>query len=95
MNVLNENENKLLDRTEVVAEFDTPTGTISRSQVLQELKKKYSGEIVLVKITQKFGENKSTAEARVYSDAEKAKIAEPEWRFKRGMPKDTGKAQKA
>jgi len=45
MNVVSEKENKLFDRKEVVAEFDSQAGTVSRKHVLQELKKKYGDEI--------------------------------------------------
>lgn len=85
MNVIEEHENKLYDRKEVQAEFDTHAGTVSRKQVLQELKKKYGGEIVVEKIEQKFGEKKVLVKARVYADAVKASEFEPKWRTERGL----------
>jgi len=80
MDVLEEKENKLFERKEIVAEFEAGAGTPSRKQVLQELKKKYSGEVVVEKIEQKFGEKKVLVKARVYGSPEKAGLFEPKWR---------------
>lgn len=86
MNVVEEKENKLFDRKEVAAEFDSHGGTVSRKQVLEELKKKYSGcTVVVEKIEQKFGEKGVTVKARVYASDEKAGLFEPEWRMQRGL----------
>ncbi|MBS3070495.1 30S ribosomal protein S24e [Candidatus Micrarchaeota archaeon] len=85
MNVVEEKENKLFERKEVVAEFDSHGGTMSRKQVLEELKKKFHGEVVIEKIEQKFGMKSVTVKARVYASAEKAGSFEPEWRKQRGF----------
>lgn len=93
MNVLHEKENKLLERKEITAEFETHDGTISRKNALQELKKKYGGEVVIEKIEQKFGEKKVTVEARVYASSEKAIAFEPKWRLERGLAEAKPKAE--
>lgn len=96
MNVVDEKENKLYARKEIAAEFDSTAGTASRKHVLEELKKKYSGEVVIEKIEQKFGEKKVLVKARVYASADKATLFEPNWRRQRGLaaPK-AEEAQKA
>ena len=88
MNVIEEKENKLFDRKEVLVELDNSAGTVSRQHVLQELKHKFHGEIVIVKITQRFGSKKASITARVYADKEKAEKFEPKWRMARGTPKE-------
>ncbi|MFH1056639.1 MAG: hypothetical protein V1717_02480 [Candidatus Micrarchaeota archaeon] len=97
MNVVLEKENKLFDRKEVVAEFDSQAGTVSRKHVLQELKKKYQGEIVVESVEQKFGKKTVLVKARVYANAEKARAIEPKWRFERteGKKEAGGEAKPA
>lgn len=93
MNVINEKENKLFERKEVTAEFETHSGTISRKNALQELKKKYGGEVVIEKIEQKFGDKKVVVEARVYASSEKANAFEPRWRMQRGLAQEKAPAE--
>ena len=94
MDVLEEKENKLFERKEVKAEFDAHAGTVSRKHVLDELRKKFHGEVVIVKVTQHFGNKRALVEARVYPSKEKAVEAEPEWRRARGMPKEKTEEKK-
>jgi ribosomal protein S24E len=87
MQVNEEKENKLFNRKEVEITLDSKGGTVSRKAALEELKKKFSGEIVIEKIDQKFGRNFVTVKARVYPSKEDAVKYEPQWRFDRGQPK--------
>ena len=88
MDVVEEKENKLFDRKEVVVDIDNTAGTVSRSHVLQELKHKFHGEIVILKVTQRFGSKKAVVTARVYASKENAEKFEPKWRMARGTPKE-------
>ena len=87
MQVNEEKENKLYNRKEIEVTLDSKNGTVSRKEVLEELKKKYSGEIVIEKIDQKFGRNFVSVKARIYHSKEEAVKFEPQWRFTRGQPK--------
>ncbi|MEM4255383.1 MAG: hypothetical protein QXR53_03575 [Candidatus Norongarragalinales archaeon] len=93
MKVVEEKENKLFERKEITVEIDTPAGTPSRKQVLEELKKKFQGEVVVEKIEQKFGSKNVTVKARVYASAEKAASFEPEWRMQRGLAAPKAQAE--
>ncbi len=93
MNVVEEKENKLFERKEITAEFDSTSGTVSRKQALEELKKKYSGEVVIEKIDQKFGQKTVLVKARVYSSTDKAALFEPEWRRQRGLAAPKAQAE--
>ncbi|MFH0835709.1 MAG: hypothetical protein V1834_00940 [Candidatus Micrarchaeota archaeon] len=89
MNVLNETDNKLFNRKELVVEIDAMGGTPSRKDAVEEIAKKYGSKdlVVIRKINQNFGNKKAVVEARIYKDADSLKKSEPSFVLERGKPK--------
>lgn len=95
MEVKNEKDNPLMQRTEVEAELSQFDVTPSRKQVFEELKNKYkSANIVIDKIDHAFGSKRAKVIAKVYSSVEAMKEYSSAYKLERTEgKKDGGKAK--
>ncbi len=85
--ILEQKENPLLDRVEVVAELSFPKANVpSREAVIGRLSALLNADrdrFVLREIKTTYGETRAIARARVYETVEIAKKVEPEFILKR------------
>jgi ribosomal protein S24E len=97
MEVLEEKDNHLFARKEVVALFEA-VSTPSRKSVLEELGKKFGAKhdcIVIDKVEHAFGRKTARIFAKIYSTPEQARKFERNYKFARGAEKKKAGEQAA
>ncbi len=91
MKVLEQKENPLFSRKEVVVLVERVDATPSRVEVLKQLSEFFKASpdtIVIDSITQKFGERQATVNAKIYSNANALKKTERAFKLARGKHKE-------
>ncbi|MCK4972772.1 MAG: 30S ribosomal protein S24e [Candidatus Heimdallarchaeota archaeon] len=87
IDIIEKNENKLLERTEIRAKVDHVGQPVpKRDEFLSKLAallNKERNQVVLVKLEAKYGEGKSLALVHVYDTTERAIAVEKEFLLKR------------
>jgi len=84
--VVSENENKLLDRKEITVRISFSGATPSRSEIEGELAGKIGAnpDLMVIRDTrEKYGQKEVEADVHIYKNAEKLKEIEPEYMQKR------------
>ncbi len=91
LDIVSENENRLLHRTELVARITSEDKTPSREEVVKMIaaKKNVPENLVIVdKIEQKFGTRVSEAFIKIYESEHALKQIEPEYKLKRHVKEE-------
>jgi small subunit ribosomal protein S24e len=88
--IINEKENLLLDRKEIAFEIIHSTATPSRDEVKNKLITLFNSHYDLVivdKLKTEYGAQKTSGNAKVYSDAKRASQIENKYILERNKPK--------
>jgi small subunit ribosomal protein S24e len=87
IDIIEKNENKLLERTEINVKVDHVGQPVPKREEflskLAALLNKERNQVVLIKLEAKYGEGKSTALVHVYETAERAIAVEKKFLLKR------------
>ncbi|MHA1784403.1 MAG: 30S ribosomal protein S24e [Candidatus Helarchaeota archaeon] len=91
INIISENENKLLNRREIEFEITHPTSSTPKRL---EIKKKISAQLnkeeeltIITKLETKYGIGLTIGNARIYNSMSDIQRIEPEYIIKRNSPK--------
>ncbi|MBU1201900.1 MAG: hypothetical protein KJ583_00870 [Nanoarchaeota archaeon] len=90
MKIIKQEENKLLERAEIVAEIVFSDATPSRESIRKELAKELkvdAGLVIIKKIETKYGERQALVQANVYKKADVLKKTETKHMVKRNEDK--------